>query len=364
MKSQNKLRILMIAPLPPPIHGSAIMTQYIKNSKLINASVDMDWINLSTSRRMDEIGKTTPIKVWRFVSSYAKTFFKLLIHKYDACYFAITCHGIGFLKDAPFVLMAKLLSRGKIIIHQHNKGMHHDVDRSIYRWLLPAVYNNATVILLSWRLYPDIEKVVKREQVTICPNGIPEIDCIKDKTDNEIPKLLFLSNLLVSKGVFVLLDACEILKTQGIKFNCRFVGGETTEIDKKCFENEVNKRALSDCVTYVGRKYDKEKDREFSNADIFILPTLNETFGLVLLEAMQQKTAVIGSCEGGIPDIISDGETGLIVKTNDAADLAEKIKILITNPEYRRQLGEQGYKKFKQNFTLENFEKNILDCLK
>ncbi len=47
----------MIAPLPPPVHGSAMMTQYIKDSGIINNAVEMDWVNLSTSRSLDEIGR-------------------------------------------------------------------------------------------------------------------------------------------------------------------------------------------------------------------------------------------------------------------------------------------------------------------
>lgn len=61
-----KTRVLFIAPLPPPVHGSAMMTQYIKDSSVINEVFDTDWINLSTSRRMDEIGKKSPVKIWRF----------------------------------------------------------------------------------------------------------------------------------------------------------------------------------------------------------------------------------------------------------------------------------------------------------
>ena len=105
--------------------------------------------------------------------AYCLVLGKLMHRRYDLCYLAITCHGIGFLKDAPFVLLCKLFGK-KIVIHQHNKGMSRDVKQWPYRWLLPLVYRNTKVILLSWRLYPDIENVVRKEQILICPNGIPE----------------------------------------------------------------------------------------------------------------------------------------------------------------------------------------------
>lgn len=361
----EKKRILMVAPLPPPVHGSAMMTQYIKDSNLINNAFDLDWVNLSTSRKMNEIGKTTFVKLWRFALSYTKTFFKLLTYKYDACYFAITCHGLGFLKDAPFVIMAKLLNRGRIIIHQHNKGMSRDVDKFLYKWLFHKVYNNAEVVLLSWHLYPDIEKIVPQNNVHICPNGIPLTKIYSKVKEKNTPQILFLSNLIESKGVFTLLDACKILKEQGYDFHCRFIGGETKEISSERFEEEVYKRGLIDYVIYAGKKFGAEKDKEFAESDIFVFPTFydNECFPLVLLEALQHKAPIISTSEGGIPDIIIDRKTGLISKQQDSSDLAKKIKLLIDNKSLREELGKAGFEHFKQNFNIHKFETKMLSIL-
>ena len=209
----SKPRILFITPLPPPVHGSAMVSQYIKDCKELQEEFICDFVNLSTSRNIDEIGKKSVMKYIRFIGAYFITFWKLLTRQYSLCYLAITCHGMGFLKDAPFVLLCKLFRR-KVIIHQHNKGMSGYVDKQPYKWLLPLVYKNTKVILLSWYLYPDIEKVVKKEQVVICPNGIPEVFDKEPhfERNNEVPHLLFLSNLIPSKGVYVLLDACKLLK--------------------------------------------------------------------------------------------------------------------------------------------------------
>ena len=168
-------KILFIAPLPPPVHGSSMVSKYIKESALIQECFDCDFVNLSTSRTMDEIGKGGLKKIFRFLGSLCSLLGKLLTHRYDLCYIAITCHGMGFLKDAPFALLCKLFGR-KLLLHQHNKGMSRDCNRWPYRWLMPLVYRNAMVMLLSWNLYPDISAVVKREQVIVCPNGVPPLD--------------------------------------------------------------------------------------------------------------------------------------------------------------------------------------------
>ena len=152
-----------------------MVSKYIKESTLIQESFDCDFVNLSTSRTMDEIGKGGLKKIFRFLGSLCSLLGKLLTHRYDLCYIAITCHGMGFLKDAPFALLCKLFGR-KLLLHQHNKGMSRDCNRWPYRWLMPLVYRNATVMLLSWHLYEDISAVVKREQVVVCANGVPPLD--------------------------------------------------------------------------------------------------------------------------------------------------------------------------------------------
>ena len=359
----KKPRILFIAPLPPPVHGSAMVSQYIKDSGPIQDTFNADFVNLSTSRSMDEIGKRNVKKIFRFVGAYLTVLLKLLFHRYDLCYLAITCHGNGFLKDAPFVLLCKLFRR-KIVIHQHNKGMSECVDKQPYRWLLPLIYKNTKVILLSWYLYPDIEKVVQKEQVVICPNGIPEVNSGEDfNCKHEIPHLLFLSNLIPSKGMFVLLDACKILKENGYKFVCNFVGGESKEVSAEIFDKAVEDRGLKDIVIYHGSKYGIEKYSFFENADIFVQPTFNDCFPLVLVEAMQWHLPIITTNEGGIPDVVKDGVTGLICRRKDAISLADALEKLIVDSQLRTQMGEEGYLRYKNLFTLTNFEQNLCDIL-
>ena len=367
---KKKKRILFVGTLPPPVHGSAVVSQQIKDSKLINEAFDSDWVNLSTSRKMDEIGKKNPAKVWRLFSALCREFWLLLTHRYDLCYLAITCHGSGFLKDSPFVLMAKLFRR-KIVIHQHNKGMANDVDRWPYRWLLPLCYKNAKVILLSWYLYPDIEKVVSKENVVICPNGIKVQEFRSSREHdspetNHVPRLLFLSNLIESKGVFVLLDALKILKDKGYSFICDFVGGETKEIDAKRFIEEVEMRGLNGIALYNGRKYGETKEEAFEQSDVFVLPTLNDCFPLVLLEAMAHGLPCVTTDEGGIKDIVvkDSGFTVHGVNPDELAiETAKALEHLIRNPGQRIKMGMAGRNRLEGIFTDEMFEKRMKEIL-
>ena len=102
---KDKPRILFVGTLPPPIHGSAVVSQQIKDSKVINDAFEGDWVNLSTSRTMDEIGKKTFAKPFRFLNALLKEFWLLLTH-FCAYKFIITDFGQHCKRGSGFFLVS------------------------------------------------------------------------------------------------------------------------------------------------------------------------------------------------------------------------------------------------------------------
>ena len=161
-----------------------------------------------------------------------------------------------------------------------------------------------------------------------------------------------------------MLDACRVLKERGLQFVCDFVGGETKEIDRATFEAAVKERDLEGIVCYHGPKYGEEKEEYWRQADIFVQPTFDDCFPLTLVEAMQHRLPIVSTDVGAIPDMIKEEVNGFICPQRDVDSLVTALEKLITDPILRQQMGEQGYQRYQEEFTLEAFERRFVAELK
>lgn len=360
-----KNKILFILHLPPPIHGAGMVGKYIKESTTINQLFDADYINLATAESIDQIGKAGISKLFTFSKLLGKLLTSLITKRYDLYYMTLTATGPGFYKDALLVLLLKLF-RKKLVYHFHNKGIA-ERNSIVSRYLYRFVFRQANSILLSPSLYTDIRSYVKPDAVFFCANGIPgalkEVTPLKEE-EQERCRFLFLSNLIEEKGVYVLLEACRLLKEMQAEFICHFVG-PWEDVSEKDFYSRVTAYGLTENIIAHGKKYGAEKQQLLQQADVFVFPTFyhNECFPLVLLEAMQCSLPVVSTFEGGIPDIVKDGETGFLVQQKNADDLAKKMKVLIQTPSLRKTMGKAALKRFEENFTLDIFEKKLAAIL-
>ena len=85
--------------------------------------------------------------------------------------------------------------------------------------------------------------------------------------------------------------------------------------------------------------------------DIFVLPSLSEAFSNSLMEAMGCGCCPVASRVGGNPELVTDGETGLLFPVGDAAALAQRLALLLDQPDYRRRLAEQAERRMREHFT-------------
>ncbi len=363
----TKPKVLFILHLPPPVHGAAMVGKSIHDSLLVNETFATRYHNLATSASLQEIGKFRFRKLFDFIGLYWNIRREVRAFNPDLVYITPNATGLAFFKD--FLIVQSLKRMGcRVVMHFHNKGFSSKCGNWLYNFCYKRFFSGTKVILLSKYLYDDARAYVSESQLFVCHNGTAPIGLSAHSREaaNTEPHLLFLSNLMESKGLFCLLEACRELKLKGYQFVCDIVGAETPEVSEASLHRQIALMGVENVVCYHGKCYGEAKEKMFAQSDVFVFPTYNEAFPLVLLEAMQHHLPIVSTREGGIPDILKEGENGLFCNKKDAASLARVLERLLDDEDLRRQMGEQGYKSYQEKFTLRHFEENmtriLLEC--
>ncbi|MBS3816342.1 MAG: glycosyltransferase family 4 protein [Candidatus Thermoplasmatota archaeon] len=199
---------------------------------------------------------------------------------------------------------------------------------------------------------------IPEEKVEIIPNGIdpedfdpmPEGSTFKQRYDVESPMVLYTGRLASNKGLMDLVEAMPAVLKEDPDTTFVLVGedeGMKEQIKKRAHELDVEDSLI---ITGYIEDYDVFK-AAYAAADVYVLPSEYEAFGIVLLEAMMCETPCIGTDVGGVPEVIDEDETGFIVEYGDPKKLSSNILTLLRNPRMRKEMGEKGRKKVLENFT-------------
>lgn len=369
-----KQKILFIMHMPPPVHGASMVGQFIHDSELVNSSFDCHYVNLAVATRLDEIGKGGWHKAKWVLKKLMEVRKAVKSVKPDLVYITPNSVGIPFYKDFITIMMLKMMGQ-KVVMHFHNKGVETRQGKWLDNWLYKRYFKDVKLILLADALYEDVKKYVKREDVFVCSNAIPTIsnaNQVNENSDN-VPHILWLTNIMKTKGIMEYLSALKILKDKGVKFQADFVGGLTKEMSGEEFDSALSMLGLNGCCTYYGPKYGDDKYSFFSQADVFVLPSYTEAFPVSILEAMQFALPVVASNVGGVSAEVEEGVSGFLLGGKqpimlntfrpDVCEIADKLQVLLTDTDLRHKMGSAGREKYEREFTLEVFEKRIVEIL-
>jgi glycosyltransferase involved in cell wall biosynthesis len=161
--------------------------------------------------------------------------------------------------------------------------------------------------------------------------------------------------LLSIKGPMVLLKAMGRIWQKHSDVELVYVGKGELEEELK---TESFRMGVSDSVTFLGWRNDVHEIMPVF--DLFVLPSLNEGMGRVLVEAMASGKPVVGSNVGGIPDLIKNGHNGFLVEPGDEIDLSVAIEKVLTDAKMRDEMGRKG-KTMARNFGVERMVEKIDD---
>jgi alpha-maltose-1-phosphate synthase len=245
-------------------------------------------------------------------------------------------------------------------------------------WLEKTAFENADgIIAVSNAMKRDIQRIynVPEEKITVIHNGIDAM-LYRPRKDTAVqkaygihtgkPYVLMVARLTKQKGIIHLLNAIQHLQS-GIQVVLCASAPDTLEFEREVSEimERVRARTAHDIIWVAETVPRDDLIALYSQAAVFVCPSVYEPFGLINLEAMACATPVVASAVGGIPEVVVDGETGLLVPFRPSAlrdpepekpeqfaeDLAKAVNKLLSDPETLTEMGCAARRRVEEHFS-------------
>ncbi|MGZ5209187.1 MAG: glycosyltransferase family 4 protein, partial [Sulfuricurvum sp.] len=281
---------------------------------------------------------------------------------------AIDVLHLHWTKDLPLAIMAKLLSkRHPKVVQSRHMRMTRFKDDFYHRFL----YRNLNMILaVTQQVKEQIEKFIPesiRPKTEVLYIGAKQPAMITEEEKQAYREELALSQSFTvgiigriepQKGQHIVLEAVKKLQGRGIDAKALVIGAAMEESYLQKLQNDYG-----DVGIFTG--FTTQAQTMMQLCDVMVLATQNETFGLVLIEAMMCGVCVVASDSGGPLEIIDDGVNGVLVKTFDSDDLSDKLLLLQKESGLREKYAQAGKQKAMEEFeSKKQFEqlRLMLEC--
>ncbi len=198
---------------------------------------------------------------------------------------------------------------------------------------------------------------VAPERVVTVHHGVDAARFVPVERPRErVPRIVSVGRLVEQKGFDRLVRACRRLADAGVAFTCEIIGDGPLE---KRLAALVAELGLDGRVTLAGRLFQEEVVARYASADVFALFCVpasdQDRDGIpnVLIEAMASELPVVSTRFSGVPELVVDGETGILVEPDDEAAQAEALRRLLADAALRRRMGRAGRARVLEGFTTE-----------
>jgi len=341
-------KILFVGPMTPPIHGQSIAFEEIyTKTKFTKYLINQNFENMSLLK-----------KILATSWSLTKLTYVLIVHKVDIVYFTCSRSKFGSLKDIYLLKISKLFNK-KIINHLHGTAMDEFYNSlsPIHQKLLYSSYNkiDCSIVLLP-SMIEQFTHLWPNMRVDVVANFYDDsLNTIHEKKENDIIQLLYLSNIIASKGIFDLLDALKIIEKKGIEYKLsiagNFIADENTSSlkIKEMFMEEISDNKH---IEYLGTVFGEDKKILLEKSDIFILPTYHKTeaFPISILEAMRAGNVIITTQHNYLPEIVFT-ENGSLVPIKNSKAIADEIFKYTENSFLKKEIQYFNMKYAENNFS-------------
>src|SRR5215471_18729508 len=259
--------------------------------------------------------------------------------------FSVTAHGQDFMKDlGSDDLLREICAAAEFVAAET------DYSRDLLRQRCP---DSATKI---HRVYNGID--LKRFPM---PRDLTERPAVAPYRP---PRIVSVGRLVAFKGFDDLIDACAELARRRIEFVCDIIGDGP---QRETLQAKIEQLDLSSRVNLLGSLSQGAVLEKLQDADIFALPSTTDAqgatdvFPTVILEAMAPARPVVSTRLAGIPELVVDGETGVLVSRSDSTALAQALEQLLRNPDLRLRFGHAGRDRIEQHFRIENTVVSLME---
>jgi glycosyltransferase involved in cell wall biosynthesis len=188
-------------------------------------------------------------------------------------------------------------------------------------------------------------------------NGLKLAEFRRADFSSSPPLIVAVGRLIAKKGFADLIGACGLLADRGQSFQCEIIGEGPLKME---FREQIRRLNLQKQLTLSGAKPQPEVRERLAAANVFVLPSIVDPEGgmdnlpTVIMEAMATGLPVVSTHIAGIPEMVVESETGFLVQPGDAAALARAIEKVINDRSLSQRLGQAGYRRARELFSIEN----------
>ena len=328
--------------------------------------VELFHVRMAFSKNMNEVGRFEIGKLFHLVFVVASIVWHRVRYGISNLYYPPAGpNRIPMFRDFVILIATRWMFK-RTIFHMQASGISTVYPKLgiVGRFLFRRAYFHAdAVIRLAEGTEQDAKKLSAKQELFV-PNCADDVisqftaasdSSRRSRNPNAPLNLLYLGTVCQTKGILDLVDACRLLDEQGIDFRLRVVGAFQPSDFESTVREKLEEHQLTSKIELCGQLVGDEKFQELVNADVFCFPTFyeSEAFPCVLVEAMSFGLPVISTEWRGIPSIVENEKTGILVSTNNPSELAEAIGRLNAESDFRLQLGSSGRARYEQYFTTE-----------
>ncbi|MDW8516031.1 glycosyltransferase family 4 protein [Priestia flexa] len=362
-------KIMIIGPIPPPIHGESLALDNLIKSQEINNDFTIKVIN-TNRKNVSSAGKFSINKMFQDII----IIYKILKEKSDIMYISISQTKLGFLRDLIIINLSQKKSC-KIVTHLHGNNLGNTIDslttfeKRLAKHVLSKV-NSA--IVLGERLISNYRGMV--DNVNVVPNGIAkdyidynefEVAMLEKKKKNTL-KIIYLSNLIESKGFLIAAKAIIELIEEGYQIELVFAGAVHDTEKYEELLTIIKEHNCEEVIKYIGIVTGEKKKELLLNADVMLLPTYYKVEGqpISIIEGMAAGLPIVSTNIGCIDEMIKDN--GFLLEDSTVPNVREALRKLIEDKNLRIECSYNSRNRFENYYCLDNYIyglKNIFTSL-